>query len=207
MSELSLSDDEYTAFEKWSYKPIIYEDPHDRAWIDFGQSFYQASLILVNGRRSEGFYEDLEGVAAIFLFRHYLELALKRIIVRGRCLVRTNKNAAWEDVKEVANIHDLLALWQKVLKDARPKLEPEHWDNFDTAFVEACVKEFGARDAKGFSFRYPRQGGEKYLYDFEWFRLAMVHVYQVLEGITTYLIEAHGQNADFDAILREEAGF
>lgn len=33
----------------------------------------------------------------------------KRIIVRGRCLIHTNKNAAWEDVKEVAHIHDLPA--------------------------------------------------------------------------------------------------
>lgn len=137
MTEPLFSDYGYTAFEKWTFKPIIYEEPQERTWIDFGQSFYQTSLILVNGRPSEGaFLEDVEGVAAIFLFRHYLELALKRIIVRGRCLIQTDKNAAWEDAKNVANIHDLPALWQMVLKDARPKLRPEHWDNYDTAFVE-----------------------------------------------------------------------
>lgn len=142
-----------------------------------------------------------------FFFRHYLELSLKRIVVRGRCLIQTDKNAAWEDVKQVANIHSLPALWQMVLDDARPKVQPEHWDNYDTAFVEDCVKEFGARDAKGFSFRYPRQGGEKYRYDFYWFLRAMQHIHQVLEGITTYLVEARAQNAEFDSILRDEAGF
>jgi hypothetical protein len=203
----SYSDYGYTAFEKWPYKPIIHEEPHEQAWIDFGESFYRASAALVDGVAGGSHSEDIEGVAAIFLFRHYLELALKRIIVRGRCLIRTDKNAAWEDVKEVAKIHDLPALWKMVLSDARPKLEPGDWDNYDTAFLEACVNEFGTRDEKGFSFRYPRHGGEKYKYDFGWFRSAMEHTYQVLEGITTYLIELHGQNEEFDAILREEAGF
>jgi len=208
MAEFPFGFDRYTAFEKWDYRPIIYEEPQGQVWLDFGQSFYRASLTLINGRPGEGvFFEDLEGVAAIFLFRHYLELALKRIVVRGRCLVRNNQNAAWEDVKQVANIHDLAALWQMVLADAWPKFEPRDWENFDTPFVEACVKEFAVRDAKGFAFRYPMQGGERYRYDFDWFRLAMEHAYQVLDGITTYLIETHAQNAEFDAILREEAGF
>jgi hypothetical protein len=208
VTDFSFSDFDYTAFEKWDYKPIIYEQPHEQPWVDFGESFYRASRVLVDGRGPEpGFYEDIEGVAAIFLFRHYLELTLKRIVVRGRCLMRIDKNAAWEDVKRVANIHTLCTLWDMVLEDARPKFAPGDWDNYDTAFVEACVKEFGTRDAKGFAFRYPQQGGERYRYDFEWFRVAIEHVYQVLEGIKSYLIESHAQNAEFDAILRDEAGF
>lgn len=35
----SRSDHEYTAFEKWNYRPIIYEQPHAQAWIDFADSF------------------------------------------------------------------------------------------------------------------------------------------------------------------------
>jgi hypothetical protein len=194
VTEFSYSHYDYTAFEKWHYKAIIYEEQHEQVWTDFGESFYRASEALVDGVVKRAYSEDIEGVAALFLFRHYLELALKRIIVRGRCLIRTDKNAAWEDVKQVAKIHELPALWKMVLSDARPKLE-------------LCVNEFGVRDTKGFSFRYPRHGGEKYKYDFEWFRSAMEHTYQVLEGITTYLIELHGQNEEFDAILRDEAGF
>jgi hypothetical protein len=150
---------------------------------------------------------DVEGLAAVFLFRHYLELALKRIVVRGRALTRLDKNAAWEDVKEVAKIHRLSEPWKLVLVDAKPKIDQRIWESYDIDFVQKCIVEFDERDKKGFAFRYPRQGGEKYEYDFRLFRSAMEHVYQILENMMTCLIAAHAENAEWEAILREEAGF
>jgi hypothetical protein len=203
----SLSDFQYSAFEKWEYKPIIFDVGHPQSWINFADSFYQASLILVKGREGHVFYEDIEGVAAIFLFRHYLELALKRIIVRGRCLTRCDVNAAWEDVKQVSNIHNLQTLWNQVLGDAMPKINKQDWENYDIQFVEKCIEEFHRNDERGFAFRYPRQGAERYRYDFGWFCIAMERVQQILENITTYLIKSHAENAEWDAFLQEQVGF
>lgn len=203
----SFADYGYTAFEMWKYRPFIYVQEANKVWIDFKESFYRASEIIVT-RLAEGHgFMEIEGIAAVFLYRHYLELALKRIIVRGRCLIRVDENAAWGDVKEVANIHVLSELWKLVLTDAKPKIDQRIWDSYDISFIENCIVEFDKRDQKGFAFRYPRQGGERYDYDFPTFRLAMEHVYQILENMTTCLIHAHAENSEWDAILREEAGF
>ena len=35
----------------------------------------------------------------------------------------------------------------------------------------------------------------------------MEHVHQILDGITTCLIEAHAENREWEETLREEAGF
>jgi hypothetical protein len=197
----------YTAFEIWKYRPFIYVQEANKVWIDFGDSFYRASELIVDRLvKGQGFME-IEGLAAVFLFRHYLELALKRVVVRGRALIRLDKNAAWEDVKEVAKIHILSELWKLVLQDARPKIEDRIWNSYDIEFVEHCITEFDERDKKGFAFRYPKHGGERYDYDFGFFRAAMEHVHQILDGITTCLIEAHAENREWEETLREEAGF
>lgn len=196
----SLADYGYTAFEKWDYPPLIYMSESAKPWIDFGESFYRASeLIIGNLAQGRGF-PDIEGVPAVFLFRHYLELALKRVIIRGRFLIQSNKNAARDEVKEVANIHDLAQLWKMVLADAKPKIDSDTWGSYDIPFVEKCIAEFDERDRKGFAFRYPRQGGEHYDFDFVWFRKAMEHIYQILGNMTTYLIEQHGQNEEWEDI-------
>jgi hypothetical protein len=91
--------------------------------------------------------------------------------------------------------------------DAKPKIEQRIWNSYDTGFVEKCIAERDERDKKGFAFRYPRQGGERHDYDFRFFRSAMERVYQILENMTTVLVETHAENAEWEAILRGEAGF
>jgi|HubBroStandDraft_4_1064222.scaffolds.fasta_scaffold497637_1 hypothetical protein len=202
----SLSDFGYTAFERWDYKPIIYKLDHDQSWIDMAQSFYRGGHGLIGGVVEGDLREDVEGVAGVFLFRHYLELVLKRIVLRGRWLKKEDKNAARESVKEVANIHELGVLWRWVLEDARPKVSDDTWKNYDVGFVERCIAEFDAVDKKGFAFRYPGQGGEYCRFDYEYLYVAMEHVEQILGNMLTYLIESYAENAEYDAILESEYG-
>jgi hypothetical protein len=198
---------QYSAFEKWEYRQVIYCHDAPRPWINFGESFYRASEILVDRLVKGDGFPDIEGVAAVFLFRHYLELALKRIIMEGRYLILADQNATADEVEQVANEHRLLVLWKWVLEDAKPKIAFQAWDDYDVPFVEKCIAEFHERDQKGFAFRYPGQGGERYEYDFGFFRLAMEHVYQILGNMEVYLVETYAQNAEWQAILRAEAGF
>ena len=191
----------YTAFEKWKYKQLIYVGEHPKPWISFRESFYRASEIIVRNLAVNKGFPDLEGPAAVFLFRHYLELALKVLVMRGRMLERPDKNAAIASVKEVARIHALADLWELVLADAKPKIDPKDWDNYDIPFVEKCIAEFHDRDQKGFAFRYHGEGGEHFEYGFADLEKAMEHVYQVLEGLRVYLVETHGQNEEWEDIL------
>lgn len=180
---------DYTAFQMWDYKPLVHVLERKKPWISYKESFYRASE-LINDDLAHGHgFPEIEGIAAVFLFRHYLELVLKKIVVEGRRLIRPDQNAAWEDVKEAAKIHKLDDLWKLVLADAKPKIEAHIWDSYDIPFVEKCIAEFHERDERGFAFRYPQQGGEQYDYDFRYFRAAMDHVNHVLENMLTVLIE------------------
>lgn len=193
-------DDGYSAFQKWEYEPFISVLKDEKAWIDYTESFYQATELLFQGLVVGKGFPDIEGIAAMFLFRHYLELMLKRIVLRGRHLKTPSQNALREEVEQVANIHDLRALWNLVLRDAKPKIAEHTWDAYDVPFIEKCILEFDERDKKGFAFRYPRQGGEKYEYDFGWLCRASEHVQQVLANMLTYLIEAHRENQEWDDV-------
>jgi hypothetical protein len=196
----------YTAFEHWDYKPIICKLDQHQSWINMAESFYRGSYGLVEGVVRGQLHEDIEGVAGVFLFRHYLELVLKNIVLRGRWLKKEDENAAREDVKEVSNIHELSVLWRWVLEDARPKIAADTWTNYDVQFVEKCIAEFDAVDKKGFAFRYPGQGGEYCRFDYGWLHVAMEHIQQILDNMLTYLIESYSQNAEYDAFLESEYG-
>lgn len=195
----------YTAFEKWEYAQFIYKTDHKQSWRDLPDSFFRAALLLVQLVVSHQVREDIEGLAAIFLFRHYLELILKNIIVNGRWLVRVDENAK-EGVQEVKRIHELTTLWNWVLRDAKPKMSDGDWENYDTEFVEKCIAEFDEVDKKGFAFRYAGQGAEFCLFDFRVLAQVMEHIYQVLDGINEYLLEAHHQNAQWDEYLETQFG-
>src|ERR1035438_7312299 len=93
----SFADYGYTAFETWKYRPFIHVEEANKVWIDYKESFYRASEIIVTQLAEGHAFMEVEGLVAVFLFRHYLELALKRIIVRGR-LERISYGPSFEPV-------------------------------------------------------------------------------------------------------------
>jgi hypothetical protein len=195
------ADHGYTAFEKWPYKRIFFETENTRTWLCVREGFYEASRELVAGLAVGKYREDIEGVAAIYLFRHYLELSLKRIILQGRWLESSDKNARPEDVKELEREHSLRKLWEMVEDDAMPKFAAGDWKNFDIQFAKKCVYEFHKRDPRGVAFRYKGCGAENYLVSFQQLSASMDHVHQVLDGIDTWLVETYGQNEEWQEIL------
>ncbi|MGH9579845.1 MAG: hypothetical protein ACRD2R_02525 [Terriglobales bacterium] len=199
-------DDKYTAFQEWKYDRVFYEEEHPRLWLDLGESFYGSARILIESTAKREVNEGVEGIAGLFLFRHYLELALKHIIVAGRWLTSEGDNAQLKDGAKVERIHVLHELWQLVLRDAKPKIREEHWKNYDIEFVERCLEEFDKVDPKGFAFRYAGHGVERLRAHFEWLAEIMDHVHQVLEGISVYLTEMYHQNEEYDAYLQAEYG-
>jgi hypothetical protein len=110
--------------------------------------------------------EDTESIAAAFLFRHYLELSLKNIILAGRFLTKEGHNAPRENAVPAWG-HNLSELWKLVLSDAKPKMEAD-WGNHDIEFAEKCIAEFDAIDPKGMAFRYTGEGAASLSVHFGW---------------------------------------
>lgn len=200
----SLSDYGYTAFEKWDYRQIIYKTDQEQSWRDMGNSYFMACRPLVATLAAGQLREDIEGTAAVYLFRHYLELMLKRIVLSGRLLVSENQIAIRDEVQKVANTHNLGMIWKWVLADAKPKLK--EWDNYDIDSVEKCVAEFDEADKKGVAFRYDHEGGEHCRFDFQALDHQMDHLRVVLEGVWTCLYEMRAEIADYEAELQSEFG-
>jgi hypothetical protein len=198
---------DYTAFEKWEYQQVIHSSDQHHWWRNVADSYFYACEPLVRDLAAGKLRDDIEGTAAIFLFRHYLELALKAVVYAGRLLTIENDNlvnAFKAEVKEVERIHVLATLWDWVLRDAKPHLE--NWDDYDTESVERCVREFDAVDPKGFAFRYQKQGAEFCCYDFRALDSQMNHIRQVLDGIKNCLFEAERELNEYEQYLNQEFG-
>lgn len=199
--------DEYTAFQMWEYKRIIYRTGEHHVWRNMAASYFFACMALMKEFASGKLREDTEGTATIFLFRHYLEVALKQIVFMARVLKVENdnlENAVQTEAPKVAKIHRLSTLWNWVLTEARPQLE--QWDNYDTDSVGKCVKEFDAIDPGGVAFRYAGEGGEFCRYDFDALNSQMAHIWEVLNGIFTCFEQMREDIREYDAYLMHEFG-
>jgi hypothetical protein len=194
----------YTAFGRYKYEPIFYKAEHKQSWRDMGNSYYWACRPLVEALAQGKLNEDMEGTAAIFLFRHYLEVMLKRIVLAGRMLASDNELATREQIKEVARRHNLQEIWGWVLADAKPKIN--EFDNYDIAFLESCINEFHTIDEQGFAFRYDGQGAEMYRFDFGALYGQMEHIRLILEGIWTCLDQTLVDICEYNSYMKSEYG-
>jgi hypothetical protein len=152
----------------------------------------------------------IEGVAGVFLFRHYLELALKHILFHSRWLKDTNTKAHWSEIKDVANRHSLREIWDTLKRERRDKIPDDFWNWHDIAFVEACIYEFEKVDPHpGVRFRYhgkvfgvttePRSLDELYI-EFELLEAQMDHVRGNLSSIDLWLLNVYDLNDEWEEI-------
>jgi hypothetical protein len=133
--------DHYTAFQMWDYRQLIYVGEHKKPWIIFRESFFRVSEIIVKNLAAGRGFEDIEGPAAVFLFRHYLELALKALVMRGRFLERLDKNAAL-DSERGKTYSQPRGAGNSCWLMRSPKSIPGDWGNYDIGFIEKCIAEF-----------------------------------------------------------------
>ena len=171
-------------------------------------AYYEAAKAIVDGVVSGSLREGIEGIAALFLFRHYLELRLKYVIFHGRWLKDASTNADDSEIQALGKCHSLLALWEQAKTECQTKVPREDWNSLDLSFVENFVREFHEIDPDGQGFRYPskrieidRTHKETLYISVDSLRVSMHHIHSVLEMIDAYLIETHGQNEEWQDIL------
>jgi len=172
-------------------------------------AYYGAALAIVSGVVEGRYPRGVEGVTGLYLFRHYVELALKYIILHARWLKDPKTNAKPDEIQEVKKIHSLARLWAWAKDEAKPKIEETHWREWDIEFVDACITEWEAIDPHpGERFRYhgrsfggavPARHQERLWIDFRLPQETMPHVREDLGMIDLYLYETHGMNEEWEA--------
>ena len=126
----------------------------DNDWDSYCTGYLRAGNALVNHiiqkddnsrRRDYSRYWESPAYATIFLYRHYLELRLKELIL-----------AYGGNLSGISNEHSLLNLWRELRKqdDVQPEaLSPETLRDLETA--EKIITQFDDIDKRSQVFRYP----------------------------------------------------
>jgi hypothetical protein len=173
----------------------------------FPDGFFESATILLKGVMSRSLHESIEGVAAVFLCRHYLELALKYTLYHSRWLDDETHNAD-SDVEPVGKSHNLQELWDKLNTELQNRVPSIVATGYDLDFVAKFVKEFHDVDERNTRFRYPGEQlpvelstHETLKTDFETLLLNLKRAHDVLELLDTHLIEQHGQNREWQAYM------
>lgn len=213
---------------KRGYRTIFFTPPSGR-WDLPGSltdSYYSAARVLIEGAVNGQYFEGVEGIAGVFLFRHYLELGLKYALFHARWLSSWDEIESRENIEGIRNIHLLDTLWNDLKEACKTRIRPDDWSQWDIDFLEKCVQEFHGIDPKSFNFRYGTKKLEvaaesashqdiKTIFDeklgvtyaltpdkdlridFEALVFVMQHAHDVLEAIDSCLFESHGQIQDW----------
>ena len=136
------------------------KDPGEYAyigWGDEGVQFYaysegykNAADLIIKHALTTGFLGDLDSLVypACFLYRQYIELALKGIYLSNTKDTQQNKIATIEKCG-----HNLLKIWEKAKSLIIADYPNE--DHGVLMAVENYIKEFDSEDKRSFAFRYP----------------------------------------------------
>lgn len=127
-------------YKKMKYHPMLQipAEPWnvDASWRD---AYFHASKEIIQGVVDGRLMPAIQGVAGVFMFRHYMELAMKYTVFHARWLASADKNAAWGDVKDLHRNHSLMAWWNDLKGETKGK-----------------IPKGGARGSRGGRFRRTR---------------------------------------------------
>lgn len=124
-------------------------------WEAYADGYLAAVKKLIEVAKRNEFMEDTFGYPIFYLFYHYLELRLKRIIRCGEFFITPTHQK-----QDLSTSHNIVSLWEKckiILK------EIEGWEEYtdlsedirmDYETIDHFIKEV-ARDTTSQAFRYP----------------------------------------------------
>ncbi len=209
---------EHTALYRPAEYRRIFFTPQSGPWkvdASFADGYYQSAKVLLEGVIKGNLREGVEGVAAVFLSRHYLELALKYALFHARWLKeRTvdepSRNAPANEVEAVKEEHKLWLLWCELLSELNKRSPDVPATGLDVEFVERFVKEFQQVDKGSIRFRYPRKLSvaapseprpERLGISFENLLIDLTRVHDILSLLDGSLVNQYGFNQDSEAEL------
>jgi hypothetical protein len=190
-------------FQPHEYRNVFYPPVSGEGRIDalFMEGFFESAKLLLKGVTTGELREGIEGVAAVFLSRHYLELALKYTLFHSRWLRDETHNAT--DVKPVGRGHNLHDLWENLTAElkTKPTAVPK---GLDMDFVAKFVEEFHDCDPANWRFRYAgkqlpvvHSSHEALGIDFDSLLFNLQRAYDVLDTLDKHLVNTYGENQEW----------
>lgn len=160
----------------WEYNACI--DVSTPTLGSYAGKFKEAADILVKEAAAGDTMLDVVVIPIMFLYRHYLELTLKEIIVFGREVVGS------EPVNNLSREHSLENLWQEasVLLTAHygADVPPE------TNAVSLCIDDLHQYDPNSFAWRYPTdRDGKPYLHGLR--HINIRNLYETMSRLASFL--------------------
>jgi hypothetical protein len=147
----------------------------------YAVKFKAAADVLVREAAAGEAMLDEMIIPIVFLYRHYIELTLKEIIMFGRDVVGTGKGFP---TKRDEKPHNLKGLWDEVLTLLTAHYGaaiPAEADN-----VTSCIEDLDAHDPNSFSFRYPSdKNGKPYLTGIR--HINIRNLYKTMDRLASFL--------------------
>lgn len=147
-----------------------------RSFDVYAAGYKDAADVLIDRILESDSGADLQVYAIVFLYRQYLELRLKELLISGGHVVYYES--------KLTHGHDLKGPWlqvRKILELVWPGTYPDEMDA-----LGKCIEEFCSLDAKSMSFRYPiDKGGQPTLLGLE--RIDLVNLKNVMGRISSFL--------------------
>jgi hypothetical protein len=200
-------------FRPQKYRKVFYTPPLgsdrevDAAFLD---GFFESAKVLLQ-RVIDGEMLESRGVAAVFLCRHYLELAIKYALFHSRWLRDDDTNATNAEIAAVKTPHNLQLLWDTLGNELRTRVPGVSKISYDFDFVKDFVAEFHRVDSGNWRFRCPaeefsvatgnpRHGTQEALgIDFQTLLVDLQHVEEVLSDLDARLVNTHGLNEEWES--------
>jgi hypothetical protein len=136
--------------EDWWHDALISEYPIH--WSIYSAGYKMAADRLVNSLSEDRYEIDFLIFPILYLYRHYLELALKGIIRDGESLL--------DSQRKPPEGHVLDKLWVRAEQVLRECSKIETVENPDLSIIDNCIRQFATVDPSGESFRYARRRDE-----------------------------------------------
>lgn len=131
--------------ESFSSPSAWIANPADKKII-YSEGYKNAALLMMQKCRESESSNNILVYPLVFLFRHFLELRLKELIV-------VSKELANPDIKLEMN-HNIMKLWNQ-FKMQLLTIEPKTTDEEELKNIERLLNEYHQIDSNSQSFRYP----------------------------------------------------
>lgn len=126
-----------------------YHDFRKNHFFGYALAYKEGADRLVEALAEDGYSQHELVLPVVFLYRHYLELHLKELIIEGR-------KALGQPADAIPTGHNIFKLWNE-LKPILAQIQAKPYDlrKEELLAVEACIKEFSEVDERSEAFRYP----------------------------------------------------
>lgn len=186
----SAEDKLFDGGEDWWHNACLNYMHND--WLAYVIGYKKAADILVRHIKQERRYQDTLVYPIIFLYRQYLELAIKNLIYKSRTL---------QDIEATTpmghNIYELWRVCENLLGDISPGDSVEELKQ-----IRRLISDFCSVDPKSTAFRYPEdKDGKPSLPGIKHINLR--NTYDVMEKISVILEGADMQITEYLSVKAE----